>query len=202
MPFAPSSHSALVQMRISSPLGDMRLAASPGGLAGIWFEGQRHQPTDHLDGPGAWPHDPAHPVLVAAASQLREYLEGRRSRFDLPLDLSAGTAFQRDVWQALVEIPHGAVTSYAGLARALGRPLAMRAVGAAVGRNPVSVIVPCHRVLGSDGTLTGYAGGLPRKTALLRLEGALPDHLRTLPLWQECDATACSTQGLRTGVAA
>ncbi len=101
-----------------------------------------------------------------------------------------------------MEIPHGAVTSYAALARALGRPLAVRAVGAAVGRNPVSVIVPCHRVLGSDGTLTGYAGGLPRKTALLRLEGALADRLRTLPLWPQGDATARGTGAPRTGAAA
>lgn len=186
MPFANSS--SCVQTRIATPLGDVRLAASPRGLAGLWFDGQRHQPVDRLDGPGAWPEDPSHPLLAAAAAQFLEYLQGRRNRFDVPLDLEAGTPFQQEVWRALAAIPHGAVTSYAALARDLGRPLAVRAVGAAVGRNPVSVIVPCHRVLGSDGTLTGYAGGLPRKTALLRLEGALPAGLHSLPLWPGDDA--------------
>lgn len=188
MPIAPLS--SRVQTRIATPLGDVRLAASPRGLAGLWFDGQRHQPVDRLDGPDAWPTDPDHPVMAAAAAQFLEYLQGRRSTFDLPLDLAAGTAFQQEVWQALAEIPHGAVTTYAALARDLGRPMAVRAVGAAVGRNPVSVVVPCHRVLGSDGTLTGYAGGLPRKTALLRLEGALPAALHSLPLWPGDDAAA------------
>lgn len=193
MPIAhPSSR---VQTRIATPLGDVRLAASPHGLAGLWFDGQRHQPADRLDGPDAWPEDPTHPLLMAAAAQFLEYLQGTRSRFDLPLDLAAGTAFQQEVWRALAAIPHGAVTSYAALARDLGRPLAVRAVGAAVGRNPVSVIVPCHRVLGSDGTLTGYAGGLPRKTALLRIEGALPARLHGLPLWP-CDGVAAGAGGL------
>lgn len=192
MPIAhPSSR---VQTRIATPLGDVRLAASPHGLAGLWFDGQRHQPADRLDGPDAWPEDPTHPLLMAAAAQFLEYLQGTRSRFDLPLDLAAGTAFQQEVWRALAAIPHGAVTSYAALARDLGRPLAVRAVGAAVGRNPVSVIVPCHRVLGSDGTLTGYAGGLPRKTALLRIEGALPARLHSLPLWP-CDGVGAGAGG-------
>lgn len=188
MPFA--NPSSCVQTRIATPLGDVRLAASSRGLAGLWFDGQRHQPVDRLDGPGAWPEDPSHPLLTAAAAQFLEYLQGGRNRFDVPLDLGAGTAFQQEVWQALAAIPHGAVTSYAALARDLGRPLALRAVGAAVGRNPVSVIVPCHRVLGSDGALTGYAGGLSRKTALLRLEGALPAGLHSLPLWPGDDAVA------------
>jgi methylated-DNA-[protein]-cysteine S-methyltransferase len=150
-----------------SPLGRMLLAATDRGLAGVWFEGQRHAP----DTTG-WIEDPAHPVLRAAAAQLAAWFAGERTRFELPLDLQAGTAFQQDVWQALLAIPRGATASYAELARRLGRPQAARAVGAAVGRNPVSIIVPCHRVLGSGGDLTGYAGGLDRKTALLRLEGA------------------------------
>ncbi|MDA8456909.1 methylated-DNA--[protein]-cysteine S-methyltransferase [Acidovorax sp. GBBC 3334] len=198
----PNPLPPLVQTRIATRLGDVRLAASPRGLAGLWFDGQRHQPTDALDGPRAWPEDAAHPVLRAAAAQLLDYLEGRRKGFDLPLDLVGGTPFQQSVWQALAAIPHGAVTSYAALARGLGRPLAVRAVGAAVGRNPVSVIVPCHRVLGSGGALTGYAGGLPRKTALLRLEGALPEGLHSLPLWPDADAEPPARTVVPAGVAA
>jgi len=151
-----------------SPLGPMLLAATDRGLAGVWFLGQKHGPDS-----SGWREDPQHPVLREAVTQLRAYFAGERDSFDLPLDLQAGTAFQQDVWKALLAIPRGATTSYAQLARQLGRPQAMRAVGAAVGRNPVSIVVPCHRVLGSSGSLTGYAGGLERKTALLKLEGVL-----------------------------
>jgi methylated-DNA-[protein]-cysteine S-methyltransferase len=151
-----------------SPLGTMLLAATDDGLAGVWFVGQRHSPDTR-----GWREDPAHPVLREAVAQLTAYYAGERSGFDLPLDLSAGTPFQQSVWDALRAIPSGGTTSYAELARRLGKPQAARAIGAAVGRNPVSVVVPCHRVLGTDGTLTGYAGGLERKTALLQLEGAL-----------------------------
>ena len=98
-------------------------------------------------------------------------LRGERAGFDLALDLGGGTPFQQAVWQALLRIPRGQTASYVALARSIGKPQAVRAVGAAVGRNPLSVVVPCHRVLGSDGSLTGYAGGLERKQALLRLEG-------------------------------
>jgi len=160
-----------VQSRTATPLGDVRLAASARGLVGLWFDGQRHLPAQ-LDGPGAWPTDDAHPVLRAAAQQVQEYLRGERPGFDLPLDLSGGTPFQQSVWRLLLAIPRGGTTSYGAIARELGNPAAVRAVGAAVGRNPVSVAVPCHRVLGSTGSLTGYAGGLARKTALLRLEAA------------------------------
>ncbi|RYF27542.1 MAG: methylated-DNA--[protein]-cysteine S-methyltransferase [Comamonadaceae bacterium] len=178
-----------VQSRINTPLGDVRLAASPAGLCGLWFDGQRHQPTEPLDGPNAWPVDDAHAVLQRAAGQLLQYLAGQRTQFDLPLDLSGGTPFQQAVWQALLQIDVGTTTSYGAISRQVGRPLAVRAVGAAVGRNPVSVIVPCHRVVGSAGDLTGYAGGLPRKLALLRLEGAVPpptpspSNTGTLPLF-------------------
>lgn len=151
-----------------SPLGRMLLAATDRGLAGVWFEGQRHGP----DTTG-WPQDARHPVLVEAVAQLRAYFAGERNAFDLALDLQAGTPFQQSVWNALRSIPSGGTTSYAELARGLGRDKAARAIGAAVGRNPLSVVVPCHRVLGTGGGLTGYAGGLERKTALLRLEGAL-----------------------------
>lgn len=164
MRFAPST----VHHRFDTPLGPMVLAASDNGLNGAWFDGQRHQPD-----PAAWPQALHHPLLLAAQQQLLEYFAGRRSRFELPLDLSGGTPFQQAVWQALLAIGPAATSSYGALARALGSPGAVRAVGAAVGRNPVSIVVPCHRVLGSGGTLTGYAGGLPRKQALLQLERGL-----------------------------
>jgi methylated-DNA-[protein]-cysteine S-methyltransferase len=144
----------------------MIVAATAQGVAGIWFEGQRHMP-DNAD----WPWRPDHAVLRLAQAQLAEYFAGARIAFELPLDLRGGTAFQRSVWDALLAIPRGGTTSYGMLSRRIGSPAAVRAVGAAVGRNPVSIVVPCHRVLGANGSLTGYAGGLERKTALLRLEG-------------------------------
>jgi methylated-DNA-[protein]-cysteine S-methyltransferase len=162
------SHDIRACARYDGPLGRMLLAATDRGLAGVWFEGQKHGP----DSTG-WPEDPRDPVLREAAAQLRAYFAGERDDFTLPLDLQGGTAFQQSVWSALREIPRGGTASYGQLARRLGRPQAARAIGAAVGRNPVSVVVPCHRVLGTDGSLTGYAGGLDRKTALLKLEGAL-----------------------------
>ena len=114
-------------------------------------------------------------LLVRAAAQLRRYFDGNEVSFDIPLDL-LGTEFQRAVWAALLRIPAGATRSYGDIAREIAAPQAVRAVGAAVGRNPLSVIVPCHRVVGSDGSLTGYAGGLERKQALLALEGSLVRH--------------------------
>ena len=160
-PFSPPPARAAFH----SPLGPMTLAANSQGLCGVWFDGQKHQPD-----PQAWPQDAAHPVLLQAQAQLAEYLAGQRSVFDLPLDLSAGTEFQQTVWRGLLDIAPGSSTAYGELARRIGKPMAVRALGAAVGRNPISIIVPCHRVLGADGALTGYAGGLDRKTALLRLE--------------------------------
>lgn len=159
---------AIRSTRIDSPLGSITLAATDAGLAGLWFDAQRHAP----DMTG-WQRDADHPVLREAAAQLHDYFGGRRQAFALPLDLSHGTAFQQAVWQALCAISPGDTTSYGRLSAGIGHPAAVRAVGAAVGRNPISVIVPCHRVLGADGGLTGYAGGLDRKTALLALEGAL-----------------------------
>jgi methylated-DNA-[protein]-cysteine S-methyltransferase len=111
-------------------------------------------------------------VLTRAASQLREYFAGRRQRFDLPL-AAQGTPFQQAVWQALAAIPWGALRSYADIARAIDKPSAVRAVGAANGRNPLPIVVPCHRVIGSNGALTGFAGGLETKRQLLELEGSL-----------------------------
>ena len=159
---------SIVQALYASPLGPMIVAATDKGLAGVWFEGQRHLPDS-----SAWPLAPRHPVLRKAIAQLDEYFAGRRTAFDLPLDLHGGTAFQQSVWQALQSIPAGGTTSYGSLSQSIGNPAAVRAVGAAVGRNPLSIVVPCHRVLGADGSLTGYAGGLKRKSALLELEGAI-----------------------------
>jgi methylated-DNA-[protein]-cysteine S-methyltransferase len=159
---------AIAQTRWESPLGPMIVAATARGIAGVWFEGQRHIPDT-----STWPSEPGHPLLKQAVVQLREYFSGARTQFDLPLDLQGGTAFQQSVWQALLAIPPGGTTSYGLLSQRIGHPAAVRAVGAAVGRNPVSIVVPCHRVLGANGTLTGYAGGLERKSALLRLEGAV-----------------------------
>ncbi|MBI2771849.1 MAG: methylated-DNA--[protein]-cysteine S-methyltransferase [Burkholderiales bacterium] len=159
---------SIVQAHYQSPLGVIIVAATAQGLAGLWFEGQRHMP-DSSD----WPQQPGHPVLREVFAQLDEYFAGARTRFDMPLDLQGGTPFQQSVWQALLAIPPGQTTSYGTLSQRIGKPAAVRAVGAAVGRNPVSIIVPCHRVLGTDGSLTGYAGGLERKSALLQLEGAL-----------------------------
>lgn len=152
----------------ASPLGAMTLAATGRGLAGVWFDGQRHMPDTT-----AWPLRADDPLLRRAARALDAYFAGDANAFTgLPLDLGSGTAFQQQVWQALLSIAHGERSTYAGLSQALGRPSAMRAVGAAVGRNPLSIVVPCHRVLGADGSLTGYAGGLPRKASLLQLESA------------------------------
>ena len=155
---------ATAQTRIETPLGAVLLARTADGLAGAWFEGQKHHP-----GELAAPHLDDDPLLAAAARQLQAYFGGAPAAFDIPLDLQ-GSAFQRSVWAALLGIDSGATRSYADIARAIGAPLAVRAVGSAVGRNPVSVIVPCHRVVGSSGALTGYAGGLDRKRALLALE--------------------------------
>lgn len=143
----------------------MTAARSALGLSGLWFDGQRHHPGPLLV-PVAVAGDP---VLDAAAEALRAYFAGEDPVVP-PLD-PAGSAFQRAVWQSLLGIGRGAATTYGDLAIRVGQPHAARAVGAAVGRNPISILVPCHRVLGRDGALTGYAGGLARKRALLTLEG-------------------------------
>lgn len=153
---------------ISTPLGRMRLAATQGALVGVWFHDQQHAPDAALL--ARWRPDHAHPVLREAARQLADYFAGRRQGFDLPLDFGHGTPFQQGVWRALCTIAPGTTTSYGALAAQLQAPRAVRAVAAAVGRNPLGIVVPCHRVLGARGELTGYAGGLPRKAALLQLE--------------------------------
>lgn len=151
-----------------TPLGPVLLCANAAGLAGLWFDGQRHHPA--AERVALWQVEPTHALLREAAAQLDAWFAGHRADFALPLDLSAGTSFQQQVWRALLEIARGQTRSYSELAQRIGRPQAVRAVGAAVGRNPLAIVVPCHRVLGSDGSLTGYAGGLERKRALLGLE--------------------------------
>jgi methylated-DNA-[protein]-cysteine S-methyltransferase len=153
---------------ITSPVGPLTLVAEGGSLTGLYMEQHRHGPG--AEGTGV-PGDPAEAPFAAAARQLAEYFDGRLTVFDLPLDM-AGTPFQQRVWAALLDIPYGATATYGQLAADLGNPSASRAVGLANGRNPVSIIVPCHRVVGSDGSLTGYGGGLERKRFLLDLERA------------------------------
>jgi methylated-DNA-[protein]-cysteine S-methyltransferase len=157
----------VAQSRIDTPLGPLTAAATAKGLAGLWFDGQAHHP-----GALSVPVDEHHPQLQRAARAVAAYFDGADDPLrGLPLDLH-GTPFQQAVWQALLALPRGATCSYAQIAAAVGSPAAVRAAGAAIGRNPVSILVPCHRVLGKDGSLTGYAGGLPRKQALLAAEGA------------------------------
>jgi methylated-DNA-[protein]-cysteine S-methyltransferase len=151
-----------------SPLGPVLLAAVESGLSGIWFVGQQHAPD-----PAQWPQDDAHAVLDAAHQQLLAYFDGQLQHFDLPLQCVSGTPFQQAVWRALQAIPFGHTTTYGDIAQRIGQPQAVRAVGAAIGRNPWSVVVPCHRVVGANGALTGYAGGLDRKQHLLALEARL-----------------------------
>ncbi len=150
---------------IDSPLGRLRLTATSAGLTSIHFEDERYAPP--LD--SAWIRAPAFPPLREAAMQLAEYFAGRRRAFDLPLS-PVGTPFQRAVWDAIATVLPGETISYAELARRAGRPRSVRAAGGATGRNPLAIVIPCHRIVGADGSLTGYGGGLARKRALLALE--------------------------------
>ena len=163
---------------LDSPLGRLRAVATDAALIGLYFPGHLREPDPATtDEPAPSIIDPAeHRVLGAARRQLDEYLSGRRRAFDLPLD-PQGNAFQRRVWGALQTIPFGSTLSYGDLAAALGEPGAAQAVGSANARNPISIVIPCHRVIGVDGWLTGYAGGLQRKRFLLDLEGAGADRL-------------------------
>jgi methylated-DNA-[protein]-cysteine S-methyltransferase len=159
-----------IYTNIESPLGRVLLVSDGTSLTGVYFSGQKYEPTPGPD----WRHDPDLKILKKSGLQLQEYFAGDRKVFHIPVSLQ-GTPFQRKVWNALTEIPLGETISYGELAERVDRSSAVRAVGAAVGRNPVSVIVPCHRVIGRDGSLTGYAGGLERKRALLALEAAMLD---------------------------
>jgi methylated-DNA-[protein]-cysteine S-methyltransferase len=152
---------------MDSPVGTLRLVADREGLREICFEHERHPKPLY---PG-WIRAPA--ALRFARMQLDEYFAGKRQHFELPLH-PLGTAFQQTVWLALRDIPYGVTISYGELARRIGKPQAMRAVGAANGRNPLPIVVPCHRVIGADGSLTGFGGGLPIKRLLLDLEQASP----------------------------
>ncbi len=153
-------------MVIDSPIGPLALAVEDGRLAAVTFLERRPEPL-----PGNHGGDDPSGVLQAAHRQLREYFDGARRTFELPL-APKGSAFQRRVWAALCEVPFGVTVSYGEIARRLGMPsTSSRAVGAANGANPLPIVIPCHRVIGADGLLTGYGGGLHRKEMLLRLEG-------------------------------
>ena len=158
---------------MSSPVGRLTLVATDNGLAAILWENDR--PGRVRLNVAAEIND--HPVLLETERQLEEYFAGRRTQFALTLDMT-GTAFQRSVWNALLTIPFGETRSYAQIARQIGNPSAVRAVGAANGRNPVSIVVPCHRVVGSSGALTGFAGGLDVKAQLLAFESRVPSPRR------------------------
>jgi len=147
---------------VDSPIGDLLLTAEKGRITGLHFSPFAIDP--------AWVHDPGR--LAPAATQLSEYFAGERTEFDLPLS-PEGTVFQQRVWAMLREIPYGETTTYGTIARELGDPKTVRAVGLANGRNPIAVIIPCHRVIGADGSLTGFGGGLDRKRALLDHEAGV-----------------------------
>lgn len=150
----------LVQRTIASPVGPLRMVASSSALLGLYFREHRGAPPDERQAPAV------HPILDQVERELTEYFAGRRQTFSVPLN-PGGTEFQRRVWDELRAIPFGEHRSYLQLATTLGRPRAVRAVASANGRNPLSILVPCHRVIGSDGALRGYAGGLPAKRWLL-----------------------------------
>ncbi|QEL20796.1 methylated-DNA--[protein]-cysteine S-methyltransferase [Limnoglobus roseus] len=164
-----------VHKTMKSPIGQLTLVASDRGLAAVLWEHDDQQRVRIVAGPVAT----GHPVLVETERQLTEYFAGERKVFSVALDFAVGTPFQQQVWRALLAIPFGETRSYGDLARLLGRPKAVRAVGAANGKNPIAIIGPCHRVIGSSGKLTGYAGGLAAKALLLRLEGVAGDALNT-----------------------
>lgn len=155
----------MLHTSIGSPIGELLLTGDGHALCGLWMQdaGRRRAPSPD------WERSDA--AFASVRAQLAEYFAGERTRFDVPLAMD-GTPFQRRVWQALCEIPYGETTAYGELARRLGTPDAARAVGLANGRNPIAVIVPCHRVIGADGSLTGFGGGLARKRLLLDLESA------------------------------
>ena len=152
---------------VDSPVGPLTLVADGGALVGLYMTEQRHLPP--AEGFGEPADDPDGPPFAEASAQLREYFDGERTEFDLRLFL-AGTPFQQRVWAALRDIPYGRTISYGQLADRIGQPSASRAVGLANGKNPVGIIVPCHRVVGADGGLTGYGGGIERKRYLLAHE--------------------------------
>jgi methylated-DNA-[protein]-cysteine S-methyltransferase len=159
----PTPTESTLYTTLESPIGELLVAGDGEALRGLYLQAG----PSAISVPALWRR--ADEPFAAARDQLGEYFAGERSSFDLALG-GAGTPFQERVWRALLEIPYGETSSYGELARRIGRPDAVRAVGLANGRNPISIIVPCHRVIGADGALTGYAGGLERKRFLLDLE--------------------------------
>ena len=155
-----------------SPQGQMLLVANREGLSGVYFDGQKYLPQVESD----WRQDARHALLRQAKQELSEYFVGERKRFETAL-APEGTPFQQAVWKAISTVGFGKTITYGELARRSGCPGSARAAGAATGRNPISIIVPCHRIVGSNGSLTGYAGGLDRKRALLALESGIPELL-------------------------
>jgi methylated-DNA-[protein]-cysteine S-methyltransferase len=146
-------------------LGELLLVATSSHLVGIYF-------ANHKQGPkvqGDWELNPGHCILRQASEEIREYLEGKRTTFSVPISFE-GTSFQREVWRQIARIPFGQTITYSELAGRANAPKAVRATGAATGKNPLSIIVPCHRVIGKNGSITGFAGGLDRKKNLLRIE--------------------------------
>jgi methylated-DNA-[protein]-cysteine S-methyltransferase len=155
---------------MASPLGPLRLAAQGQALVGLWFADQTGIPAWAQQASPSHTPSQADGVLASAMHQMQAFLVGQRQVFDLPLRFYAGTPFQQAVWQALRAIPFGQTSRYSDIAAAIGQPQAVRAVGSAIGRNPLGIVIPCHRVVGKGGALTGYTGGLERKQALLALE--------------------------------
>jgi methylated-DNA-[protein]-cysteine S-methyltransferase len=156
----------IAYINVLTPLGTMRLAATRSAVCGAWFQDQPNLPTADEQ----WREAPSHLLLKQAHAELDQWFAGQRTVFDVPLE-PRGTPFQSAVWRALLDLPFGTTVSYGELARFIDRPTAVRAVGAAVGRNPISIFIPCHRVVGRDTALTGFGGGLVRKRALLVHEG-------------------------------
>jgi methylated-DNA-[protein]-cysteine S-methyltransferase len=157
---------ARTHVTVTSPIGPLTIVAEDGLITGLYMDAQRHAPAaESLGVPG----EPADEPFATAAAQLSAYFDGKLTDFDLPL-APVGTEFQRKVWAGLRAIPYGQTVSYGELARRVGNPAAIRAVGLANGRNPIAIVVPCHRVIGADGSLTGYGGGLDRKRFLLTHE--------------------------------
>ncbi len=152
-------------LSVKSPIGELMLVADESALRGVYFVGCDHVPKAS----GEWNRDARHPVLAQAAKQLAEYFAGKRTEFSLPLHFE-GTDFQEKIWRGIARIPFGKTTSYSDLAKRAGSPGAVRAAGTSTGRNPLAIVVPCHRVMGKNGGLCGFAGGLERKRKLLALE--------------------------------
>jgi methylated-DNA-[protein]-cysteine S-methyltransferase len=176
---AMSENTNTIWSTYESPLGRLTLVAGPRGLRRISFPGRGGERPDRDEST----RDPGALVFADVTAQLDEYFSGVRRDFDIALDLDQGTPFTRGVWAEIARIPYGSTTSYGAIARVIGRMDRVRAVGSAVGRTPVPIIVPCHRVVGTSGDLVGYGGGLARKVALLELESEVSGGRRLPALW-------------------